>query len=289
MKSILNRSRIVLGTLLVAAVQSVSNAQSVPPSPVLATNAGWDCLISAKGSQQGILFMTFNNDGTIEGAMVVAKVAKPKVDTGRSGIPSDRDPADPTPPAITNLYGFTHISGLWNFDAKGYTIGVFTHNVVVGDSTNVNQVSFKAKIAANKRLTASFSSTVMGNGTYRGVPIKTVTDLTGGWSAKEKDGSLISYEWFSLENAPEIWPNIYEVDGYGPGYDVGGYCMVSSQKKIAFGTREFLTPSNAITRGTVGSFINKSSLLGGKTKGLSDSGTNVISYDAFRVSAPIPD
>ena len=287
-----------LAALLVVAAHATSHAATTN-SPVLTTNAGWDCLISGKGSEQGILFLTFTGDGfsgngTFDGAMVLAKVASFKPATDRSGSSSPRDPSAPPAPAITNIYGFAAIDGRWNYDANGYTVGVFTYNLMDATSTNLNQVSFKAKISPNKRLTASFSSSLGGNGTIRGVPIKTVTNalgFPGSWSATEKSGSLTRYEWLSLSpivsKAAPSWPNIYSVSGYGPGYDVSGICMVSSQKKIGFGTLQSYSPTNQFTRGTVGSLINKSTSLGGKMKGLSEEGTNVMSYDAFWVTSPV--
>ena len=295
MKSILKRYRIVLATLLVVAAHSAVNA-ATPVSPVFTNGAtGWDCLISGKGSQQGVLFLTFSGDGlsgsgTFTGALISSRVAYPKASTDRSGIPTGRNPSDPET-IVTNNVGYVEIAGLWAYDANGYTVGSFAHLVQMeAASTNsiTNSVSFRAKISPNKRLTASYSSSIEGNGTYRGVPIKTVTDLSGTWTGEEKNGSLTTYEWFSLSPTPTIWPNIYTVAGYGPSYALNGYCMVSSQKKIAFGNFKDFDPTNSIVRGTVGPFVNKSTALGGKTKGQMNFGTNIVTYNSFRVSAPIP-
>ena len=116
----------------------------------------------------------------------------------------------------------------------------------------------------------------------------TITNLSGSWTGEEKNGSLRTYEWFGLTPSGIYpYPNIYWQTGYGPGYDFSGYCMVSGQKKIAFGDYRTLispTETNIVRRATVGSFIKKTTLVGGNTKGLSDLGTNVISYNAFLVT-----
>lgn len=292
MKFIIKRSALALAAMLMTSI--VANA-ATPVSPALTNAAGWDCLITGKHSEQGILFLTFKKDNTLVGEIVEAKVAISKSTADRSGSSSDRDPATPVT-TITNSWGHAALhNGLWWFDASGYTIGVFTLlSISEASETNVNQFSFKAKIASNKRITASYSSSVDGSGVIRGVPIKTtLPDLSGGWSATERNGSLTTYEWFEMIPANTIWPNVYTVtNGYGPGYVFSGTCMVSSQKKIGFGTTRTVitaTETNKLGRATIGSFINKSTSLGGKTKGVFNFGTNVVAYDAFwTIPAPAP-
>jgi len=285
--------KFVLAGLLAVVAQSATNAQPVPvpPSPktVWPTNdMGWDCLLASPGSEEGIVFLTFNADGTFSGNRLNARVKKAKTPApGRLGIPSDRDPAESTPRSFTNLYGFTTISnnnGRWYFDAKGYTIGVFT-SIAGGSITN--QWSFKAKIAANKRFTASISSGIGGTGTLKGVPMKPVTspktggDLSGNWSGEENNGGFFTYEFMNLTPSG-IYSNLYDIVGYGPGYNLtNAHCMVSSQKRIGFSGVK-----GTDLRTTVAPLVNSSKTLGGAGKGLMDgvSTTNIISYKAYWVS-----
>ena len=288
MKSILNRYRVALAALLVVAAHTVSNA-ATPVSPVFTNGVlGWDCLISGAGSERGIIFLTFNENGTFTGKKINCRVANPKDSADRGGIPSDRDPASP-PTSVTNLYGFTDIKdGSWRFDADGYTIGFFTSLVATEAELLTNQFSFRAKITPNKRFTASFSGGLGGNGTYRGVPMKSVTstksgaDLAGNWSGEEINGGFTTFEFFSLA-ASASYPNLYDVDGgYGPGYSLIGHCMVSSQKRIAFANLK-----NSTLRAAVGSSVNKSTSLGGTMKGQTDGATNIITYKAFWLSPSV--
>lgn len=284
MKSKLNRYWGILASALVLTSVAVTEAAQ-PPSPVFTNGViGWDCLMTGPNAERGIFYVTFADNGTFTGFLTATRIAAPKAPaTDRSGVPSDRSPSDSVGLETQNIYGAGDISGLWSYDAKGYTLGVFTF-VVAGTP---NQVSFRAKISPNKRLTASYSSSLGGKGTFRGVPVKPVTDLAGLWTAEEKNSGISYYEFFSLTPKPVIWPNIYDLSGDGPGYGVTGVSVVSSQKKIAFAS---LQGTNATLRATLGSFINKSTSLGGKTKGLSSSGTNnIVTYDAFRVSAPAPE
>lgn len=293
MKLKLKRSRVVLAALLAVAVQTVTNAQPFPPNPpspktVWPTNdTGWDCLLACPGSEQGIVFLTFNADGTFSGNRLNTRVKKPKTPaTGRSGVPSDRDPADPTGRPFTNIFGFTTITntdGRWHFDEKGNTIGVFSSFV----DGNLNQWSFKAKIVANKRFTASISSGIAGNGTLKGIPMKPVTstrsggDLSGYWSGEENNDTFITFEGLLLSPSG-VYPNLYDITGYGPGYVLtNAHCMVSSQKRIGFsGIKE------TQLRTTFGSLANSAKALGSTGKGLVDSAStsNVISYKAYWVS-----
>jgi hypothetical protein len=195
-----------------------------------------------------------------------------------------------------NIFGFWSAPrngvppGSWGFDSKGNTVGFYIELIIssgVG-STNIvtitNQVSFIAKITPNKRLTAIYSSSLGGNGTFQGVPIKPLTDLSGHWTGDEINAGVSTYEFFTLSGSG--FPNIYDLNGSGPGYAISnGVCMVSSQKKIAFADYKFYNATNAayVQRGTVGPLINSTRQLGGNTKGIADPGASV-NYNAFWVS-----
>ena len=290
MKLIFKRSRIVLAALLAVGLQSAADA-ATPVSPLLTNSTGWDCVMSGKDSEQGVMFLTFFGDGygggQFVGAMAHTRAKKPILDDNdRLPIGTDRNPTNSSAAVTTNLFGYVDIAGNWAYDYKGYVVGSFYHLIVsTGTNTITNMLSFKAKVASNRTLTASYSTTLGGNGTFKGVPMKTVTNvagITGSWTGAEKAGTVSYYEWFSLTPTAGLWQNRYTVSGYGPAYDLTGYCLVSSQKKIAFGNYRENGPTVS-GRATIGALSNKKTIFGGKMKGLSSLETNLISYEAFRV------
>lgn len=293
MKSILKRSRIALAALLAVAIHAGANA-ATPVSPLLTNSTAWDCVLSGKDSEQGVMFLTFDGDGygngTFIGAMANARVKNPKKpDNDRSPIGTDRNPTNSSPTVTSNLFGYINIVGNWAYDYKGYVVGSFNHLVATGGSSGTNVVtnmfSFKAKIASNRTLTASYSTTLGGTGTFKGVPMKTVTNvagIAGSWTGTEVADKVTFYEWFSLTPASMLWPNLYEVAGYGPAYDLEGFLLASCQKKIAIGNAR-INGSSGSGRASVGPLSNKKTVFGGKMKGLSSLSTNLISYEAFHV------
>jgi len=288
-------------TLLLASAASFSHAAPAPPPSPILTNgaAGWDCLVNGQKGQQGILFITFTTNldfygnFTFTGIYFNTRVANPSSNGGRnSGGGGGRGGSEgATVPAMTNIYGAIPISGSWSWDVKKNVLGFFTELVEMGsEGTNAtfitNQVSFTAKVTPNKKFTAVYSSSVGGNGVFQGLPMKGVTGLSGRWTATEKINNLSINEFFTMAPAPtfEGYTNIYDLFGSGPGYDLEGTCMVSSQKRIAFAGFKYLSLTNPpIQRATAGSLINSKTLLGGNTKGLIEPGTNVT-YNAFWVS-----
>ena len=298
MKLNLKQSRHMLAALLTAVAVQSSNA-ATPVTPVL-TNAvnGWDCLMSGQHAEKGIVYLSFHGDGyggddTFNGVLVEAKTAIPKVTNVRLGTPSPRDPGQPDASAFTNIFGSFAFNGKWAFDAKGYVVGwSYSKVYFAGGSTNgvTNQLSFKAKVSGNKLITGTYSSG-FDNGTIRGVPIKVLTNLSGSWTGEEKNLNLTTYEWFALSPtniASENWPNVYAVDGYGPSYHLGGIVIASSQKQIGFGTTFDFDPTNSVARATTGTFINRPTSVGGITRGVDNFSTNVVTYNAYRVSGPVP-
>jgi len=302
MKLKLKRSWIALAALVVAGLQSSANA-ATPVSPILTNAPAWDCLLSGKDSEQGVVFLTFIGTGydtnsLFEVSMVHTRAKKPILDDNdRSPIGDIRNPTNGSATVTSNLFGYVNTVGGWAFDYKGYVVGSFNHLIIVdGTNTVTNMFSFKGKVSSNKRLTASYSTTLGGNGTIKGVPMKTVTNvagITGSWTGAETDKTVSYYEWFSLvpDSQHPLVPNLYSLNGYGPAYGLEGYCLVSSQKRIAFGnyrTNVVSDGTNSITyrsyRASVGPLSNKKTVFGGKMKGLSSNTTNVISYESFRVA-----
>ncbi|MFO1487137.1 MAG: hypothetical protein U1F65_01545 [Verrucomicrobiota bacterium] len=288
--------------------------------------AAWDCLITGDKGERGIIFLTFSTNINSFGhysfnvqqihTKVATSTSKVKVTT--TNAPADRGSTTPgrgdpetttntnetttstnavtTTKTTTNIFGFWSTEGSWGFDYKGNVLGIFYEVVAIGGSgTNLtlvtNQVSFIGKATPNKRFTALFYSSVGGLGKYSGVPLKVVTnrvngaaDLSGPWTGNEIAGSLNTVELFNL--IPGGFPNFYLVDGEGPSYASVGFCMASSQKKIAFSNNQI--PEVQGLRATYGDLINTASVLGSKGKGLVGTGSNLV-YNAYFVPySPYP-
>lgn len=108
----------------------------------------WDCLISG-GGQQGIAFLTFVDNGTNR-TFSGYQLEVSKVSNG-SELPSPNDRSNGargdmvetnTAAGDTNVFGFSPISGPWNYDEKGRVIGYFTQKInAVGVVTNFQQMT----------------------------------------------------------------------------------------------------------------------------------------------------
>lgn len=306
--------RAFLAAMAVASATLLAHAAPPPPKSPVLTNGfpAWDCIISGQRGERGILFITFttNDDGYGNYSFIVrqvhTKVIRPAaatttVGTARGGVSSGRGDttssgAPPTDPSSwTNIFGYWTTTGSWSYDAKGRILGIFTELVIDGvTDTNVtyitNRVSFTAQVVPNKRFNAIYSSSIGGNGTYRGVPMKEVTDLTGHWTGTEQNGKVTTYELFSMSPAPtpEGITNMYDFSGIGPGYELmNGVCLVSRQKKLAFASYKYFptfSPTNAaLQRATFGPLIDNRSSLGSNMRGLLDGGSNTV-YKAFWAS-----
>jgi hypothetical protein len=273
-------------TLLLTAAASAW-AQSTFKSPV----GTWDVVIS--GNQGiGVAYLTFYDDYTFSGSeLLTIKDRKSKVATDpRYLIEYGRNFSSTTnnldSGSATNLYGYTELSGPWNYDSSGNVIGHFVEKVGDEGSTNVslNPVSFKAKVVPGKRLTMT-ATTPGGKVTYRGVAYneEKIPDLTGSWYGMQTAGSLKTYEFFDL--TPDASPFLFLIDGNGPGYTYVGYSMVSSQKYVGFTT--LVTAENgtdSVLRSVVGSFSPR--YMKASTKGVED-GPKYISFSARKLPEPV--
>src|ERR1039457_4917495 len=118
----------LLAALLGVGAYLCQAAPKPPPSPA-GTNGffTWDCL-SSGGGQPGIAFLTFSNDYTFTGDLIVAGTpATPNTDprnsgsTGRGGSTSSTNAVAPT----LDLFGYWGVEGPWGYDIKGRVIGTF--------------------------------------------------------------------------------------------------------------------------------------------------------------------
>jgi hypothetical protein len=343
-------------TAALAASGSLSHAAPLPPPPSPAGTGSftWDC-ITTGGGQQGITFLTFSNDFTFTGYVLVAGVPPPPSSStstsgsrntstsGRGGSGSSGTTSGTN--VINTVFGFTQISGPWGFDNSRRIIGFFIEPVNVtavatnysptnvlefidagnGDTTNVlvnftsaatastnitwtapvafshtyifenpnstvvptasqitNTISFTGTVVPGRQL-ALVASTAFGNVTYIGVPFKTnLTDLTGNWYGTKLADGRSYIEFFNLTStvgSPEGFPNIYFMDGQGPGYTyTNGFCVVSAQNKIGFALLE--QAGSGTLRASFGPFLKPGGVPMGQTKGVIESTGSSISFNA---------
>jgi hypothetical protein len=143
-----------------------------------------------------------------------------------------------------------------------------------------NQISFVGTVTPNKRITLLASTSLGGNKlTYTGVPMNTnkLTNISGNWTGTKVENNVNYTEFFAV--TPSSLPYLFFADGTGafpsgPGYDVNGVVMVSSQKKIAFAQHEHPWGSTNYTlRAATGPLSVSKTAITAKTKGLDETGS----------------
>ena len=335
------RATLLAAMLLGAAGSPTHAAPAAPPSPAGTNSFTWDFVTSGAG-QQGITFLTFSNDFTFSGYVLIAGTPAAPTSSGggrnTSGSGGRGGSTGGTTSSNSVIFGFGPVSGPWGFDNNRHVIGYFSELVNVtavatnysptnvlqlidagnGDTTNVvvrftsaatastnitwtspvpyshtftfdnpnyvvvptaaeitNTVSFKGTVTPGKRLTLVAVSSY-GKVTFNGVPYKTtLTDLTGNWYGTKTAGGPAVTEFFTL--APSSVPNVYFMDGQGPGYSYNnGVCVLSAQKKIGFNVLE----GGETLRATYGSFAVKKGIPTAATKGIIESSGSTAKFDA---------
>jgi hypothetical protein len=188
---------------------------------------------------------------------------------------------------FTNLFGEESIlNGRWAIDGKGRIIGSFgealaevctpetftvtsftnfpdgsvgytTNTIIITNCVGVtNGVDFTGTAVPGKSLTLkghAFSRPV----TFSGIPVITVTNISGSYTGSRSAGGLSSFEFFNLSVSSLDFGNnlIYDVFGGSGGYSynaIGGHALLSRRGKIAFVIA--LDPEGDILRATVGGF-----------------------------------
>jgi hypothetical protein len=171
----------------------------------------------------------------------------------------------------------------------GFTNLTFVNtNFTLGLLGITNNVSFVGKVVPGKRLTLVGSS-AYGKFTITGVPltpIATAPPVTSPYlwtGTKRQDGNKFA-ETFNLTDRGIF--NVFGMTGQGPSYSYNpsnSFCMISANKRIGFVVDEI--PQNGgesgTMRATVGTFINTSRAIGGKTVGDTSQNLNGIGFDAF--------
>ncbi len=183
-------------------------------------------------------------------------------------------------PAFTNniTWSVTGPNGYVNHYTNLFTASNSLGYTMSGVETN--QISFVGTVTPNKRITLLASSSLGGNKlTYTGVPLNTnkLTNLSGNWTGTKVEKNVDYIEFFAV--TPSSLPYLFFADGSGsfpsgPGYDVNGWVMVSSKKKIAFAQYEHQWGStNYIPRASTGPLSVSKKSITAKTKGLDETGS----------------
>ncbi|HEX4262997.1 MAG TPA: hypothetical protein VH597_01555 [Verrucomicrobiae bacterium] len=189
----------------------------------------------------------------------------------------------------------------------GFTNLTFTNvNFTIGTVGQTNGISFVGKVVPGKRLTMVGTS-AFGKFTIRGVPLQplhTLLPVDGfTWTASKVQNGFKSVEEFQLAgagggltNASTVIPNLYAMIGQGPSYiygtsNDGTFCLISSQKRIAFFVQEIpfgTAPPLLETRATIGKLVNHASKIGANTTGESTADPNIIHFNAYLSTFPTP-
>jgi len=218
--------------LLVGCLASPSQAQVSPAV------RDWDCTIS--GTARGIAQLTFNLDGTITGQTHLQTLKKlpgstdndPRSQSNRTGEPN----ASPT--EVINFFGSATIDGRWSTTESGRLIG-FIHEgsyVIQSSTTNAstNSVSFTGVVRGGTapRLTLQGTSP-LGRQIFVGIPLQTLVDISGLYSATGKRGPSPVVEFFTLES---LGMNVYHVEGSAPAFSYSGEAILSGHRRLSMAT-----------------------------------------------------
>jgi len=250
-----------LRRLTFAAVALLASAAGVHAQFPLGT---WDCVISEK--QIGLAVIQFDADFTFTGLQLMrpsSTTAKaPDVNPRYVGGEPRREGQAPTAASTTSsnsiFVGGTSLGGRWGYDESGRVIGLLDQitsrieavtksitNIVDGTNfvftTNVfelvfttNAVSFRGSGVAGQRLTIASYLPDGKRNIYRGTPAIVRPDQTGDFFATGTRGSIPLVEFLNF--TPSLgypFPNVYRTTGYGAGYGLGGYAIVSRSGRIA--------------------------------------------------------
>ena len=283
-----------------------AQAQNDPSGP-------WDFVISGS-HQQGVAFLTFEKDQSINGFEVITSYTPPPSSTeGRDGDNGGRQIGSGGSSNVF-FFGFTGISGTWHFDSKGRTIGFINEGQ---DSSDVAQsASFVATVKPGSRMTMKLTDSPNPaildfkprNRVFKGIPLEPTDDVSGAFYAdavkNTTNASQKFIEFFSLANITDAiagdptlvtnFPfvtnivgdasaNAYFFSGSGPGYTNFGVALFSAQKKLGIASVQVDSfGSNAILRSVSGSFNVGSGVNGaGRLFGVDDD-SDRISYKVKR-------
>jgi hypothetical protein len=265
------------------------NSQAASVSPV----GTWDVQLS--GAVQGIAYLTFDENFGLSGYELINPKLPGPANSDRGITDENRTNTVPVGVNTNLLHGFALLSGTWSVDSKGRVVGVYTEgsenracltndevttvvsNSIIDYKTNIvtitvtnyftnqvitcvtnpitNGLSFVANVKP-KSITMK-SSTTYGNITFHGKPAQETPDISGTYFARgRKTGTPDFNEFLVLTPSPEFF-NVYDIIGFGAGYEVGGLGIISSTKK--FGLLLNSSATNASLTTGVGTYNYKRS------------------------------
>ena len=215
--------------LLLGGAASQTQAQ---PSP----DGDWDLYFD--GDLKGVAQITFDQGTfTLSGTHIHRPGKAPKFpETNHRGTtvnPEDPRGVGGATNSIFLHYGTAAITGNWGFDFSGKLVGVMT----LTSADRTNGMSFHGSVVPGKRITlrAKRDDTEAAS-VYHGVPRAVMTDISGNYflSGNETDHLTGNKDFFSeiMTLTPGGSPNVYDVVEHGPGYDGGGFAILTSNKRL---------------------------------------------------------
>ena len=151
----------------------------------------------------------------------------------------------------TNLGG-----GLTNYAVADIC---FTNVIICNALTNT--INFVGTVSANRIILNC--STTFGNTTYKGVPGKTLPDISTNYFGIKRQNGIEFVEFLTIANEGIANENIYDVSLTGPGYTYTGAAILSSQKRISFDlglAPAIFTNPPVVIRAVTGSFNPKKNI-----------------------------
>lgn len=232
----------------------VANAAFVSPVGT------WDLTVS--GAKLGSAYLTFNDDGTITGYILV--------------IPAHGNTGGAT---HTASFGFATLSGEWEPNQYGQIAGFL--NNPPSDTVRLDITSFLGRVSKNGKVFSITGQTADGNVALKGVPFAELTALPSTWTIDKELTSgpvksrLIWTEIFSAQPDPFLGGNnLYDLQGAGADLCIFGFAALSKNNNLNIAISEFAMPDNmdcttvdpTTTTGVVSATVGRINLRSGVAK-----------------------
>lgn len=213
----------------------------------------WDLYFS--GGQKGVAQLTFNPDYTITGIELHHSGTLPKApdENLRGGATIPNNPRSGTPEdAGPNTFhcGSSLVSGVWGYGLNGKLVG----SMILTSANITNGWSFtgvaKGVSGNNPKITLSVTRADSGlKSVMHGVLRGPIPDITGNYSQAGSMRNRIngySQGFAQVISLSSPSQNMYNVFEAGPGYEGGGFAILTRNKYLGIYT-EHVNPANGAT------------------------------------------
>ena len=187
-----------------ALAASLLLSASVPVSAQFASPVGsaWDCVVS--GHEQGVAYITFNEDGTLTGyELLTYKLSSSSTEVDPRGATTVGRTVETSPDGSSQsfVYGFTDFNGHWTHDYTGKKIlGFFSEVITTPEVCTTNETTIEKEVCTTIQTNGT---TILSCETIRTptniVECTPATAITNGlsFSAIVKPGIRLSMKVFS--------------------------------------------------------------------------------------------